>query len=142
MSWIYKNRLIDHIDKVPEDAYGFVYYITTGDKHYIGKKILFNQIKRPMGKRDVKKWREHNLKGRPPKFKYNFKESDWLTYQGSNEFLKNYEGEMTKEILRFAVSNRELTYLEARAQFVFEVLEDPAFLNDNILGKFFKGNLK
>ena len=142
MSWIYKNKLINHIDKAPKDAYGFVYHISAGGKCYIGKKVLFNQVKRPMSQRDIKKWREKNLHGRPPKYKYNFKESDWLVYRGSSEVLKSYEGELVKEILGFATSNRHLTYLEAKMQFFFDVLEDPNFLNENILGKFFKGNLK
>ena len=36
-----------------------------------------------------------------------------------------------------AYNKKELTYLECKYQFIFEVLEDKKYINDNILGKFY-----
>jgi len=76
-------------------------------------------------------------------YKQIIKESDWQTYWGSNKILTNLlENEpienFKREILTLATSKKLLTYEETKAQFIYEVLENPNnFFNDNILGKFF-----
>ena len=127
--WTFQNK---KIDVLPEGCEAFVYLITntTNDKKYIGKKLAkFKTTKPP-------------LKGKKNK-RRGTKESDWKTYWGSNKVLTNLlENEpvenFKREILTLAPNKKLLTYEETKAQFIYEVLENPNdFFNDNILGKFF-----
>jgi hypothetical protein len=73
------------------------------------------------------------------------KESNWLTYCGSNKELEAFiksTGYARREILCFCYTNQELTYMETKYQFQNNVLESDRFYNDNILGKFFRGITK
>ena len=70
------------------------------------------------------------------------KESDWKTYYGSEEFIKQKlkEGkqeEFTREIIHFVSNKKLLTYFECKYQFIYGVLENEEWINNNILGKFF-----
>ena len=130
--WYYQGEQISRIEQVPAGAVGFVYKITFPemDLHYIGKKNL------------------HSLRTLPPLKGYKRnrriqKESNWLTYSSSNLEVKeliDLGHEVHKEILTFAWSQRQLTYLETKMLFVYSVLEDDNYLNQNILGKFYAGN--
>ena len=44
--WLYKEKVIDSIEKMPKNTFGFIYevcYIPTNEK-YLGKKVLqFNK---------------------------------------------------------------------------------------------------
>ena len=144
--WTYQLNKISSIKDVPKDAYGFIYLITILNKEheslYIGKKILYNTIKRKMGKKDIALWRSQNSRGRVPKHKIVKKESDWLEYKGSHPVLLEYKGPIEKEIWCFAKSKKELTYLEEHYQHINNVLENPLFLNENIGGKFFRNKLR
>jgi hypothetical protein len=81
--------------------------------------------------------------GRKPSYKLAIKESNWLTYWGSNKPLKevmelepieNFE----RHIVKTAPSKKLLTYYETQMQFVHQVLEKPdEYFNDNVLGKFY-----
>lgn len=139
--WIYMNNLIvDSVDSphIPEGAIGFIYKITTYDgKSYIGKKNLKTRRKRRFGKREIAALTDKRKKH----WEYVTKDSDWLTYIGSNKTLQKdiakgvkYE----KYILDFAFSKKELSYLETKELFVNEVLESDEWYNDNILGKFYR----
>lgn len=129
-------------EEFPEGTYGYVYQTThlpTGKK-YIGKKSLIYSQKKKIGKRELALWEG---KGRPPVYKQVQKESDWKTYYGSHEFIKNSikEGkhdEFQREILQLAFSKKELTYLENKWLFSKAVLETEDYLNDNIEGRYFK----
>lgn len=135
--WKYKGKVISEISDMPEDTVGFVYKVThkpTG-KHYIGKKVLyFNRTLPP-------------LKGKKRRRRVT-KESDWKVYHGSNkEIMKMIkEGrndEFTREILVFVTKKKLLTYYETKFLFTEGVLEHPdKFFNDNILGKFYTGDLQ
>lgn len=143
--WIYNvNNIIDTVDSshIPEGAIGFIYMIKTHDgRAYIGKKNLKTKRKRKFGKKESalitdkrKKLWEHIIK-----------DSDWLTYIGSNKELQKdiangvkYE----KYILDFGFSSKHLSYLESKELFVNEVLESKQWYNDNILGKFFTKDIK
>ena len=46
-----------------------------------------------------------------------------------------------KVVIQYAFSNQELTYLEAKMLFKYDVLENANYINDNILGKFYRGKL-
>ena len=137
MQWYYQNNLIQEINDLPKNTFGFIYqttHIPTGKK-YIGKKALIYNQKKKLGKKEKALYEG---KGRPPSFKQTQKESDWLTYVGSHSFLKEANSiDIERKILQLAFNKKELTYLECKWQFVLEVLEDKKYLNDNILGKFF-----
>lgn len=130
--WKYKNDTIESIEQMPENTYGFIYEVLhnpTGRK-YIGKKVLiFNRTLPP-------------LKGQKRKRKVQ-KESDWLTYYGSHQEIKqlikeNKQEEFTREILQFVPSKKLLTYFECKYLFIKEVLEGNDYINDNILAKFYR----
>jgi len=133
--WLYNNEVIKGIEQIPQNAFGFIYqsiYIPTNEK-YLGKKVLyFNKTLPP-------------LKGFKRKRKV-VKESDWLTYYGSHEKIKillkeNKHNNFKREILEFAFNKKHLTYLETKYLFCNNVLENEEYINDNILGKFFRKDL-
>ena len=137
MKWLYKNKEINEISDLPNNAFGFVYQTThlPTNKKYIGKKSLMYNLKKKLGKKEKLLWEG---KGRPPVYKRVLKESDWKNYYGSHGFIKEAnEKDLKREILEIAYNKKELTYLECKYQFVLEVLENKGYLNDNILGKFF-----
>lgn len=135
MFWIYKNKKIDNLDKFPKECFGFIYEIVhlQSGKKYIGKKQLMSNRTLPP------------LKGQKRKRKV-VKESDWKTYYGSQkeikELVKENRGEgFKREILQFCFTKKQLTYYELKWQFAKGVLESDDYLNDNLLGKFFKKDL-
>ena len=137
MKWLYKNKEINEISDLPNNAFGFDYQTThlPTNKKYIGKKSLMYNLKKKLGKKEKLLWEG---KGRPPMYKRVLKESDWKTYYGSHSFIKEANKEdLTREILEIAYHKKELTYLECKYQFTLGVLESRSYLNDNILGKFF-----
>ena len=134
MFWNYQGGKIESIEDFPENTFGFIYeieHLPTGKK-YIGKKQLEFTRKLPPLK-GQKRWRKVT------------KESDWLLYTGSHDFLKNIrkEGrfeELHREILEICPTKKLLTYNEIKYQMMFEVLESEQFLNTNILGKFYSSD--
>ena len=133
--WLYKEEVIDSIEKMPKNTFGFIYevcYIPTNEK-YLGKKVLqFNKKLPP-------------LKGFKRKRKV-VVESDWQTYYGSHQKIKNLLKEGKQDnfrriILEFAFNKKNLTYLETKYLFKRKVLENTEYINDNILGKFFRKDL-
>ena len=137
MKWLYKNKEINEISDLPNNAFGFVYQTThlPTNKKYIGKKSLIYNLKKKLGKKEKALWEG---KGRPPVYKRVLKESDWKNYYGSHGFIKEAnEEDLKREILEIAYHKKELTYLECKYQFTLGVLESRSYLNDNILGKFF-----
>ena len=130
--WKYKDKVIESIEDMPENTFGFIYEVIhnpTGDK-YLGKKVLqFNRKLPP-------------LKGQKRKRKV-VKESDWKTYYGSHQTIKQLlkEGkqeEFSREILQFVPTKKLLTYFECKYLFIKEVLEHGEYINDNILAKFYR----
>ena len=126
--WIYKDQIIKERTDLPEDAIGFVYKILNKktNKYYIGKKILLNKRTKPP------------LKGYKRK-RVEWVESNWLKYTGSNAETKKWLVEDCERKIVYICYNRTMmTYYETALQFQERVLESDNFLNDNILGKFFK----
>lgn len=112
--WIYKSEEFtdDQIGKYT----GFVYLITnkkTG-RAYIGKKLFwFTKTK--------------TVKGKKKKVKV---PSDWKDYWSSSDELKKDvellgEGNFTREILHLCPNKGMMSYMEAKLQFLHEVLEKP-----------------
>ena len=141
--WTYKDQQINEISNFPNNTFGFVYRIIhkpTG-KSYIGKKVLFNNKKVKLTKKELAEY--EGVVGRRPAYRIAVKESDWKTYWGSNKELKELlkiepKENFEKDILKFTPTKKLLTYYETKYLFVYEVLEKPEeFFNDNILGKFF-----
>jgi hypothetical protein len=140
MNWLYKGEEISDVSQLPEDAYGFVYQISTNDgKKYIGRKILFTKRKRKFGKRESARIRAEDK--RKKLWEWVIKESNWKTYTGSNKDLNEEIAKglgYKKEILHFAFNKKQLNYLETKELYVQEVLERPdEYYNNNISGKFF-----
>ena len=118
--WIYQNK---DVEELPEDCEAFVYLITntTNNRKYIGKKLAKRKVTRPP------------LKGKKNK-RRSTKESDWRTYWGSSEHLKNDVNELgedkfIREILYYCPSKGSAGYLEAREQFVRNVLASDEYYN-------------
>ena len=142
MKWIYKDKKVEIL---PENVYGFVYILhLKDDKKYIGKKNVYEEKTLPALKsgeiREGARRIGKNIKGKREYFDIVTKESNWKEYAGSSKDI-NSEDVIGKEILEFSYSKRQLTYLEVKYQFKFNVLEDENFINKSILNKFFKGNL-
>lgn len=129
MTWYYKNN---PVDEPPEDAVGFVYIIEnlTNGRKYIGKKLLsfskttYKTITLKNGKKKKKK-----IKGKIP--------SDWKDYYGSNNQLNEDVKQLgtenfKREILYYCESKAECSYVEAKLQFEYRVLESDDFYNNNI----------
>tara|TARA_R100000455_G_C6202296_1_gene72626 strand:- start:127 stop:615 length:489 start_codon:yes stop_codon:yes gene_type:complete len=149
-TWTYKGLLITSIDDMPENTYGFIYKVThkPSGKKYIGKKVLYFERNKRLGKRALQALREERakkgIKGRVPLKQKVITESDWRDYYGSHTEIKKLvekDGPMAfnKQILCFVKSKKELTYYECKELFINEVLENNnEYINDNILGKFYR----
>lgn len=144
--WLYNNIEIISTTQMPIDAFGYVYKIVnlSTQQYYVGKKFLIHQSKRKIGKKE-KALIEG--KGRRPEFERVKKESDWKTYFSSSEVIKedvkqNGSDHYKREIIQFAYSKKELSYLEVFYQFKYDVLRDPLSITDNISGKWFKSDFK
>ena len=115
--WIYNN---EPFTEIPEKAIGFVYLITNtqNNKKYIGKKIFH-----------FSKTIQKNLKKKKVKV-----ESDWKTYNGSNDDLNNdiktTNPILKKEIIEICYSKSSLSYIEAYHQFTLNVLIDSTYYNN------------
>lgn len=135
--WCYAYTVVHAIEDLPDHdtIFGFCYKITnlkTG-AFYIGKKQFYNRRRKKLTLKEKKTSRK--------KFKEVVKESDWMEYWGSNEDLQRDVAELgpeffTREILALARSAKYLSYLEAKYQFLYDVLSVPTY-NKNILGRFF-----
>lgn len=146
--FIYENgKPVEYnsVDKFPENCVGFVYKITnikTG-RFYIGKKSLYSSTKKKLTKKELA---ELSGPGRKPSTKVVVKESNWLNYWGSNktilaEIKEHGVEEFRKEIIKFCFNKKQLTYWEMHYQCVENVLLTEKSYNDNILAKFFPGDL-
>lgn len=130
MIWSYKGG------DIPLDLseyIGFVYLITNlqNNRKYIGKKLLkFKKTK--------------TIKGKKKKL---LVESDWKTYWGSNDELKNDvktlgEINFTREVLKFCKTKGELSYFELKEQIIMGVLESDEYYNSWIMARVRKDHLK
>jgi len=129
MTWLYRSQ---EVIELPEDCIGFVYLIvnTISGRKYIGKKLAtfskttYKTIKLKNGKKKRKK-----IKGKV--------ESDWRNYYGSSKELthdieKLGKENFTREILYYCKSKAECSYIEAKLQFEYKVLETTDYYNSQI----------
>lgn len=110
MSWVYNGSVITE----PGVYYGFVYIITNkiDGRQYIGKKFFW-----------ATKRKQVNKKRKSYKV-----ESDWKEYWSSSDELRadverHGRENFTREILHLCINKGTTNYLEAKEQFVREVLE-------------------
>ena len=141
--WKYKGKEVKSIEDLPENAHGFVYLIknTVTDKFYVGKKNLVSVTNKPLTKKELSEITDK----RKSKKKQVIKESNWMSYWGSNKELlsdiKEYgQDKFERTILKVCFSKKELTYYEIHQQCVYNVLITNSY-NDNILGKFYRKDL-
>ena len=136
-NWLYKEKEVYEINDIPQNTFGFI-YITTHIP--TGKKSLYHNVKKKLTKKELAE--QPVTRGRKLTTQTIQKESDWKTYYGSEEFIKQKikEGkheEFTREIIQLVSNKKLLTYFECKYQFQLGVLESQDWLNTNILGKFF-----
>ena len=151
-TWTYQGRIINNISDFPENTYGFIYQVwhKPTDYKYIGKKVLFFERNKRLGKKALEELREERrtqgIGGRVPLKQLVITESDWKSYYGSHETIKklvnetkDFREEWEKQILCFVPNKKLLTYFECKYLFINEVLETRSnFINDNVLGKFYR----
>ena len=126
---------------------GYIYMTTILDtgRKYIGKKNFFHNTNVKLGKKELANL--PTARGKKPSKKLVTKESDWKTYYGSAQEIKDSVKQYPKEriirtLIRLCKSKKELTYYECKYLFDYNVLEpNSGFINDNILGKFYSKDL-
>jgi len=121
---------------------GYVYCTldTTTGKQYIGKKAFFHKQNKKLGKKELATLPV--ARGKKPSKKLVISESDWKTYYGSSLEVKKLPKENLKRyVYKLCKTSKQLTYWETKYLFQYNVLEDDRYLNDNILGKFFRKDL-
>jgi hypothetical protein len=111
MTWFYNEQEFTE----PGNYVGFVYIITNllNNKKYIGKKLFWTPKRKQVNKKRVR-------------YKV---ESDWKDYWSSSDELKADIEKIGKEhfkreIIHLCLSKGVTNYLEAKEQFVNNVLED------------------
>ena len=121
--WLYENK---EYDETPEEYQGFVYEIeelSTGKK-YIGKKNFWRPKILPKNSKRTRRVRTRV-------------ESDWKKYFGSSKEvqalvesngIENYK----REILRLCKTKGEMSYYEAKEQFINDVLLSDDYYNEFI----------
>ena len=128
--WLYEEKQFDH--ELAQKYYGFVYLIENikSGKRYIGRKYFTKASSK-------------QVKGKKKRCR---KESDWKDYWGSSQrLLIDIEslGQdcFKKTILRLCKTRGECNYWEAKYQFMYDVLENDLYYNDNIMMKFTRKNI-
>jgi hypothetical protein len=139
MKWEYNG--VEYNDKHDDSLYGFIYCVYYEDEDgnlfkYYGKHKWIKEIKKHFGKRRLAEITDKRLKT----YEIVTSDSEWRDYVGSCKDTMGYIP-IHKEIICFACSQRELTWLETKILIMKGALEDDMCLNGNILGKFFKHNL-
>ena len=124
------------------EYYGYVYmtcHFKTG-RSYIGKKAFQHTTTKKLGKKELAEIPVG--RGKRPSKKSVIKESDWKTYYGSNTEVKSLpKDELKRYVMKLCKTKKELTYWETKMLFQYDVLTDTRYMNDNILGKFYRKDL-
>jgi hypothetical protein len=134
--WYYNNEVFEPDEDQLKSYVGFVYQVTeksTGMK-YIGKKFFWRQKTLPTTK--TRKRRKKVLV-----------ESDWRTYCGSSETVKQILNEsglnaFDREILHLCKTKGECSYMEAKIQFDRDVLLRDDYYNGIIQCRINRKHLK
>lgn len=120
--WKYKGRTVH---RRPKGKFGFIYVITHNQSglKYIGMK-QFHSTRRIKVAGKVRR-------------KVVTKESDWKTYNSSSKTLQDMiktmgESEFSYEIICYADTKGQMTYLEENFQHKCDAILNDNFLNDSI----------
>ncbi len=132
--WTYNNKSFN--SDMIEDYIGFVYevYDKEAKMKYIGKKKFWSKVTRPP------------LKGKKNK-RRSLKESDWKSYYGSSEIVKELventgEWRFRRKILRLCKTTGEMSYYEMKEQINNDVLLKPnEYYNAFVGGKIHRKHL-
>mgnify|MGYP006280334495 CR=1 FL=1 len=132
LEWQYNN--LTFTEDMIGDNYGFVYIITntSTNKKYIGKKFFYSM-------------KTKTVKGRKKRSKVF---SDWKSYYGSNQVVKDEVSQYGKEsfkreIIHLCLSKGECNYMEAKEQFDKDVLRKPdEYYNHWIMVRVQRSHLK
>ena len=123
MVWKYNDK---EFNETPEEYQGFVYEIRelSTNKKYIGKKNFWRPKTLPKNSR------------RPRRIKKKV-ESDWREYYGSNQQLQELvevhgRNGFERVILHLCKTKGEMSYMEAKLQFMFDVLLKDDYYNEFI----------
>jgi len=148
--WTYQEKPVNSLEDFPKGTYGFIYEVlhkVSGMK-YIGKKVLFFERNKVLGKRALEELKQERkdkgLRGRTPLKKKVISESDWKTYYGSQneikELVTNGQPEdFTRTILQLVPKKKLLTYYENKWLFSKEVIEPGSkYLNNSVEGRYFR----
>jgi hypothetical protein len=125
------------------EYYGYIYMTvhTKTGRTYIGKKAFQHTTNKKLGKKELAGIPV--TRGKRPTKKQVIKESDWKTYYGSSNEIKLLpKDEMKRYVIMLCKTKKQLTYCETKYLFQYNVLEDDRFINDNILGKFYRKDLE
>ena len=131
LNWQYDGK--DFTEDLIGNNYGFVYQITnlTNGRKYIGKKFFYSA-------------KTKQVKGKKKRYKAS---SDWQTYYGSSDILKQDvlqlgHEKFVREILHLCHSKGMCSYLEAKEQFTRSVLEGDEYYNTWIMVRVRKTHIK
>ncbi len=132
--WLYGDEPFTD-DKIENNHCGFIYIITniSNNRKYIGKKIFTNTTRVKVKNKTRRKIKK--------------KQSNWETYYGSSPALNADieifgKSNFKREIIKLCISKSELTYFEAKEQFLRGCLESPEWYNEHIMCRVRKANLK
>ena len=133
--WSYNGE--EFTSEMIEKYVGFVYeiYDTEAKMYYIGKKRFWSKVTKPP------------LKGKKRK-RRSLKESDWQSYYGSSETLKELventgKSRFERKILRLCETLGEMSYYEMKFQVENDVLLKPnKYYNAFVGGKIHRNHLK
>jgi Putative endonuclease segE, GIY-YIG domain len=130
MTWFYNGL---PVTEVIDDYVGFVYIIEnlTNHKKYIGKKLFWFK------KTKIVKKKKKRLK----------EESDWRSYFGSNEKLKQDvellgQLQFRRTIIRLCKTKGEMSYYEAKEQFLVDALLNEQYYNEWLSLRVRKSHMK
>lgn len=140
--WDFNNNIVRSIEDLDPKAIGFIYCIVDENgKEYVGQKSLYSKRKRKFGKKEAAAVTDKRKKT----YEYVVKESDWMSYTGSNKELneKIKDGiSYKKYILRLCYNKKQLSYYETKHLMVRGSIEPGNnSYNGNILGKFYPKDL-
>lgn len=140
--WDFNNNIVRSIKDLDPKAIGFIYCIVDENgKEYVGQKSLYSKRKRKFGKKEAAAVTDKRKKT----YEYVVKESDWMSYTGSNKELneKIKDGiSYKKYILRLCYNKKQLSYYETKYLMVRGSIEPGNnSYNGNILGKFYPKDL-
>ena len=131
--WTYNNKEVTGHSFFDESVVGFIYKIDySNGQSYVGSKLIRSMTK-------LKPTKEQ-LAIRKNYVRKEMRDKHFMKYIGSSEKTKGLHI-ISREILEVCSSRRALTYKEAYWLFHLKVLEKDNYINKNILGRFFKGNL-